>query len=381
MLNKLEEIARSLGEGKKRNRTTVRRFLSWYGAERRGQAIVRRIRADLDLCGLETDPDFENAWIDAPIALRLRNASTDAPNSPAVSALPMPVVQADDDVPSDIDDEARQLPEQQIEAPTGSEGVFVNEPKLEPNRSSPTLTIGNLDAAHKPITTVNRDDELMHAITLMLQYDFSQLPIMQGERELKGVISWRSICETRAMKGACDVVRDCREDAQVIGENTRFFDAIPVIIRHGYVLVRSTTNLISGIVTASDLAAQFQQMAEPFLLIREIELHVRRLLDGNVTQEEIGALGDGATAPAEDRRLDDLSFGEYVLLLQRPSVWDRVGLKVDKTEVTAQLDKVREIRNDVMHFDPDPPTAKEMDELKSASQFLLRLSESRYGNR
>ncbi len=30
-------------------------------------------------------------------------------------------------------------------------------------------------------------------VTKMLQFDFSQLPIMRGEREVKGMISWKSI--------------------------------------------------------------------------------------------------------------------------------------------------------------------------------------------
>ena len=54
-----------------------------------------------------------------------------------------------------------------------------------------------------------------------------------------------------------------------------YSEAIPVIVEHGYVLVRQIDRKISGIVTASDLSLQFQELAEPFLHVREVELHLQ----------------------------------------------------------------------------------------------------------
>lgn len=185
-----------------------------------------------------------------------------------------------------------------------SEGEGIVETKLsEP--PDPTFRIGSLAAANKPLVTVGQDDPLTKAATKMLQFDYSQLPIMHGEREVKGMISWKSIASRYAIGGECSKVQHCREDAQVVDGNGTVFDAISTIVKHGYVLVRSQHDRIStGIVTATDLLIQFQQLTEPFLLLREIELHIRQLLQDKVTAEDLEPLGsaDGG-APPQNRSL------------------------------------------------------------------------------
>ena len=144
--------------------------------------------------------------------------------------------------------------------------------------------------------------------------------------------------------------------------------------KHGYVLVRDPQDRrITGIVTASDLSLQFQQLAEPFLLLREIELHIRQLLQDKVSPEDFEWLASADTAMPKS--ISDLSFGGYIRLLQRPQVWARLALNIDQASLTTQLEEVRQIRNDVMHFDPDPMTAKQLDVLKNAAKFIQQLYE------
>src|SRR5437588_7760747 len=69
---KIQYAAQRLREGHRINRITVRDFLRHFGAERRGSAKVEAIRGILDALDLTTDPDFETAWIDGPIWLRLK---------------------------------------------------------------------------------------------------------------------------------------------------------------------------------------------------------------------------------------------------------------------------------------------------------------------
>jgi predicted transcriptional regulator len=88
----------------------------------------------------------------------------------------------------------------------------------------------------------------------MMQYEFSQLPVMQGDREVKGVVTWKSIGLRKALGSKCERVGDCQEDARIVDANRTLFDSIPIIIEHGYVLVRQRDRRITGIVTASDLS-------------------------------------------------------------------------------------------------------------------------------
>ncbi len=209
----------------------------------------------------------------------------------------------------------------------------------------------------------------------MLQNDFSQLPIMQGEREVKGVITWKSIATRMVMAIDCPKVRDCREDAQVFDANVTLFDAIPAIVKHGYVLVRDQHRKITGIVTSSDLSLRFQQLAEPFLLLREVELHIRELLAGKVSTgdlEQLIQVNDSAPPP---KGITELTFGGYIRLLQHPAIWAKLDLKIDQKLLIKQLETVRELRNDVMHFDPDPMTETQLEILKGAAKFMQQVYE------
>ena len=314
-----------------------------------------------------TTPDFELAWIDEPLRIHLKDALV------TKQSLSDEAIDNEDD---DTDDEPQELKNeqeigfQQHQSPIVATSEGVVETTLGEARD-PTFRIGSLPAAHKTVITVNQDNDLIKAITTMTLFNYSQLPIMQGEREVKGMISWKSIAARVATGNDCPKVQQCREDAQVIDSNGTLFDAIPTIVKHGYVLVRDLKDRkITGIVTTSDLISQFQSLTEPFLLLREIELHLRRILDGKIDFEVVENL-----FAFPKKSINDLNFGDYVRLLERPEVWSKLLLNVDQNALTSQLEKVRLIRNDVMHSDPDPVEERRLETLKNAANFMRQLYE------
>jgi hypothetical protein len=58
--DRLTEIAEQLHADKEVSPLTVREFLSWFGAQRRGYSIVEKIRQALNDVKLQTEPDFES---------------------------------------------------------------------------------------------------------------------------------------------------------------------------------------------------------------------------------------------------------------------------------------------------------------------------------
>lgn len=62
----LKEVANQVSQGSERSET-VRTLLSWFDSERRGYWVVHEIRKALRKVRVKTVPDFEEAWIDAPI--------------------------------------------------------------------------------------------------------------------------------------------------------------------------------------------------------------------------------------------------------------------------------------------------------------------------
>ena len=345
--DRLAEISRQLRKGQQLPPVTTRDFLWWFGAQRRGYSVVKSIRRELKKAGLETDPDFESAYIDSPIRIELAKASAKKPTGGK---------------------EGVSAETTSAEAEIG--GSSLSTPSAY---ADPTFRISKLGAANRAPTFIAPDAPVQQAVTVMLANDYSQLPVMTSEREVKGMISWASIGTRLAVGRAGNHVRELMDGHHEIRAESSLFQAIPIIVEHQYVLVRGSDNRITGIVTASDLSLQFQQLAEPFLLLGEIENHIRRILGDNFSTEELAALRDPHDGQRKVASVADLSFGEYIRLLENDSRWRKIKLSIDRAVFCTELDKVRDIRNDVMHFDPDGIPPADLERLRDFAQFLQRL--------
>jgi len=345
---RLQDLAAEVQQGRTPT-ATVRDLLSWYPASRRGYWINQGIRDALKKAGLQTDPDFESAYIDAVV----RFVPVGTPEEPAA----LPAVGPAEPAPM---------------APAGAQPVA---PGAALPEADPTYRISKLASANRPPVSVPPDAPLNNVATVMLANDFSQLPVMSGEREVKGVISWASIGQRFAVGKGGARAQDLMDQHQEIRADASLFRAIPIIADHGYVLVRGRDNRIVGIVTASDLNLQFRQLAEPFLLLGEIENHIRRIIDNRFAQADLAAVKDPADVGREINSVADLTFGEYVRLLEHPDRWAQLGLPIDRATFLEKLEKVRQIRNDVMHFDPDGMPESDLEALRDSTRFLQRLQE------
>ena len=202
--------------------------------------------------------------------------------------------------------------------------------------------------------------------------DYSQLPVMNSERDIAGVITWKSLGARLALGRECEVVRQCMDSAQILSATAPLFESIATIAEHGYVLVRGGDNRITGIVTSSDLSFQFMQLAGPFLFVGEIEGHLRHLIHGKFTLEELR----NASVSEGGRSIDgsaDLTIGGYCRLLENKDNWEKLNLNIDRSEFVKHLEAVRQIRNNVMHFNPDGPSEDDSRKLRDIARFFENL--------
>ena len=291
---------------------TPRELASWFGYERRSAWLVEQVQEELESCGLRTEPDFNDVGADYPISI-LDSSVTVAP-------------------------------------------------------SDNTLRVNTLPAAANVPTSVKPDDELSKAKTLMAGYDYSQIPVMTSPREVKGIITWKSIGSSAASSG--DKVRHFMDDSvQTIDGRRPLFEAVDIIANHGYVLVRGHDNSITGIATISDINSQLLQLTEAFLLVGEIESHVRSIIHCRFTREEVLAALHTSDRDAPDG-IGDLMFGDYCRLLEAPSLWDKLGLHDDRAVFVKQLHEVRKVRNDVMHFNISKLPAGDIQKLRTLAPFF-----------
>lgn len=315
-----EEIAN--GAALTPERLTVRELLQRFKYLRRGDLITRHIRNALEKYNLISEPDFAVAWIDSQIMIQLNSDAADAPKS--------------------------------------HQG------------SDPTPRIGTLEAANRRPISVKPEHPLNTATTIMQLHDYSQLPVMTSERSVSGIISWTSIGIRLSLGHECEYVRDCTDHAEVLEVTTPLFEAIATIARHGYVLVRGSDNTITGIVTATDLSLQFMQLAGPFLFVGEIEGYLRHLIHGKFTVEQMRT----ASVAEEGRSIEgsgDMTLGGYCRLLENKDNWQQLGLNIDRAEFVKHLDSVRQIRNNVMHFNPDGLSDDETRKLQNIARFFENL--------
>ena len=301
---------------------SARELAAKFGFMRRKKWFVSHVRNKIDELDLVMNPDFGNVHIDTRIS-----------------------IQWESDSDSLVTDQ----------------------------KSDPTPRIGLLEAANKEPTFVNPSDNIRVATTLMQLHDYSQLPVVTSRHSLKGIISWKSIGARLSHGNGCELVEDCMETANEIPITTPMFDAINTIVEHGYVLVRDDRNAITGIITASDLSSQFKTMTGPFILIGEIEEHLRRLIHRKFTLEKLKNSASDDPGLADITGAADLTFGNYCRLLQNPDNWRNLNLNIDRAAFTKRLDRVRYIRNDVMHFNPEGLDDSDTMELLDMARFFQNL--------
>jgi len=350
--DELKEMAERAQSGQQA-RTTVRHLLSLFGMYRRTYQNVRRIREALDVASVVTEPDFEATYIDGGISIKPKD---DAPASSETDAI--------QELSAEVSETLKVTGELSVVRTVGL--------------PEPAHRIMRLESANKPPLSVPPDDSIEHAVTLMLRHDYSQLPVMQTPtaREVKGLFSWKSVGTRLAIGRECSHVGDSMDRCQIISSDASLFDAIKIIAADDCVLVRANDKTICGIVTAYDISAQFQQLAEAFLLLGDIENHVRYLIGNSFAVEQLQQAKDPEDNDRDIQSVFDLTFGEYVRLLQKEENWAQLNVKIDRKTFTAWLDKVREVRNDVMHFDPDPMDPADLCLLRDIAGFLVRLQQT-----
>lgn len=317
--DELQNAVKKVQSGEKYT-ITVRDLLHLFGASRRGVWICSAIRSALEKYELASVPDFEFAFIDSRVSLKR------------------------------MKDIERVQYEMAVD---------------------PTIRIGHLKDANKDLVTVSPDHTIEHAVTVMLEGDFSQLPVMTTPTEVKGAISWRSVAQAKVIAGSPTRVRQCMEQPTILSFDRSLLDVVQEVLNSDYVLIRGQDKQITGIITMSDLGLQFHQLGEPFILLGEIENHLRLLLSGKFKREELKATIQ--KVPEAERDIDgleDLTFGQYQRLLDNDQRWKRVGIGLDRKQFVERLNRVREIRNDIMHFNPDPPAEADISQVRRMAQML-----------
>jgi hypothetical protein len=319
--------ARARAEAGEAVETTVRDLISLWDAKGRGHRINQRIEADLDNHGLTTVPNFRKVTIDSQVALITK--SSEEPEDAVVA-------------PESVSDEDEEL--------------------------DVGLTVGNLPSALGGLEGVVADASVEQAVTKMLLNDYSQVAVLSGPRTLRGAVTWQSIARAHHANAGAGLAESIVPATEVRYDQD-LFEVLPTVVDKGFVFVRNATNELCGIVTTADVAVAYRGLATPFLLIGVIDQLLRWLIARTFTIEEIAACCDRDGARGLDS-FDDMAFGDYQRVLESPVKWSSLGWSLDRALFVERLAEIREIRNDVMHFNPDPLPADGEDKLRNFVKLL-----------
>lgn len=317
---KFLELVKEIQEHDKEFPTSPRELLDEFGCSKRTKGNLARIDQFLEENKLETIPDYTSNWIDGEITLKHKKKAKSK------------------------------------------------------KENDPIQRIKLLPAANKEPLSVTRDAKLSEAITLMMLNNYSQLPVMNSPRNVVGVITWESIGYAITNGSKSEHARDYLDTEPVVLDyETPILDAVTKIIDNEFALVKKSDNTICGIVTIADISLQFLTVTAPFLLLEQIENHIRQILDGKFLVDELREICKLTSTDCDIEFIDDLHFGDYIRIVENPDNWERLSLSIDRTHFIKHLDKVRLIRNDIMHFDPEGITAEQREDLVKMSNFLMEI--------
>lgn len=286
-------------------------------------ASFQRIEADLANHGLTTQPDFRKVAQDTIV--RLITPTGDADDE-SVGSSP------DDDGQLDIG-----------------------------------LTVGNLPSALNGVVSVSPTATFDEAITLMALNGYSQLPVMTGIHNLRGAVTWQSIAYARhaspdaSFADAIIHAHEARYDQELI-------EVLPDLEAWDFVFVRDDKKAVAGIVTTADVVGTYRELSTPFILIGELDQVLRKLIARTFSLDEVRTLCDPDGKRSIDS-YDKLEMGDYQRTLENPDHWKKLGWPLDRATFIKRLDELRLIRNNVMHFNPEPRDPQTVQKLR----FMLKL--------
>ncbi|MCX4909559.1 CBS domain-containing protein [Streptomyces sp. NBC_00878] len=271
-----------------------------------------------------------------------------------------------------------------VDADESEDGYGLSQGAL-PQRS---FRIGDIPGALHGVESVTPDDQLTTATYIMRTKNYSQLPVLDGHYTLRGVVTWSSVARMYET-GADPILANAMAEHWSVAEaHQDFFSLLPMVSEHGYLLVRDSSGKFRGIVTAADVTQRFGATAWPFFAVGDIEFRLRKCLGTKLGPEAILAVQPDYKQTGQ---ITDLMFGDYVKLLdgnprsakqreqQRAARADQNWLDlgwpgVDRVQFVHQLDRVRQIRNKIAHFDPDPLSQQLTDELRQFVGLLRQLT-------
>ncbi|SDZ44785.1 hypothetical protein SAMN05421684_5146 [Asanoa ishikariensis] len=313
---------------------TVRELITLWDLTDRDRAASAQVEADLANHNLTTAPDFRAVGLDSTVRLL-------------------------------------QLPERRVEeisaAPDEAETKVAG--AIDEESVDIGLTLGNLLSEDLRLAWVPPTASFEEVITMLQINDYSQVAVLANQYTLHGAISWKSIAEAKHLN-ADATISDAVHPAQVFDYDRRLLDVLATLQENEFIFVRDFDRKISGIVTAADVVRKYDDTAIPFFLIGEVDQELRQLIVNTFDEDTVR--GACNSAGIGFKSLETMTVGQYQAVLASPDCWQQLGWPLHRAQFVKRLDEIRQVRNNVMHFNPDPPKPIDVAKLRNFLRLIRR---------
>jgi CBS domain-containing protein len=235
---------------------------------------------------------------------------------------------------------------------------------------------------------VQKNDAATAALDLMIEHDFSQLPVVDENRTLLGMITYESILRAARSFNAklSDLfVRDAMISAPFHYREDDLFDLLDELKLTNAVVIIEPGGCVIGVVTNCDTSEFLRSRTEDLMHVEDIEFIIKELIKRTYVDEKgelnldrlqtaIGKPRVQAGKQTEEKKpkaFEELNLGDYINLLMTRDIWNFCApiLKIQKESLYDLLVKIRQTRNDLAHFRSEI-SPRSRDELKYCANWL-----------
>lgn len=219
---------------------------------------------------------------------------------------------------------------------------------------------------NQQVITIPSSTPVSDALRIMIDAQFSQLPVLGTDKRIAGVFSYRSLGERvyelrDKIPLASLPVGECLEPAKFLAPDD-YIDTSNAVdfYKDDYVIVGTPAEVL-GILSVADVFIRLNDFAEAFVLLHETELRLRVLILQNLRTDGVAAaLQTINTRNQQQGRhgrplmtIEDCDVNHYIDLVTSKANWTAFAKSfptATRDLINRELLLVNDIRNDVVHF-------------------------------
>jgi CBS domain-containing protein len=222
------------------------------------------------------------------------------------------------------------------------------------------------------VVVLQKTDTVTTALDLMTEHDFSQLPVVDENGQLLGMVTYESIMRAaRSFDLKLDKlsVRDAMMNAPCHYREDDLFDLLDELKVTSAVVIVEPKKYVVGIVTSYDASRFLRNRTEDLMHVEDIEFIIKELI--RKTYADLPVRHSKPSDSKNAKPFEELNLGEYINLLMSRAIWKLCAriLNIEKESLYELLVRVRQTRNDLAHFRSEI-SPRSRDELKYCANWL-----------